>query len=251
MNRWVDGVEAGLKKDRGVRPYLSSHCDNLKDAEYWRRQIIREITGLVRDIQNAGLGEHTIRDMNDAINKKIKEKGHWERRIVELGGPNYKRKRSQFDGSAVGGKRGYMYFGAAKNLPGVRELFAEPAPKKKRRTRHEMYQGIDPDYYGYRDEDDGVLLECEAQCEALLKKEALETWNTEKRKERDARKDLGNAANSSDSDESEDETNGDVQAKAVPKAHIPIPSQDEIEKIILERKKEALLMRFADENFAS
>lgn len=32
---------------------------------------------------------HRIRDMNDEINKLIREKGHWERHIVELGGPDY------------------------------------------------------------------------------------------------------------------------------------------------------------------
>jgi len=30
-----------------------------------------------------------IRDLNDEINKLIREKGHWERRIVELGEPDY------------------------------------------------------------------------------------------------------------------------------------------------------------------
>jgi pre-mRNA-splicing factor ISY1 len=30
-----------------------------------------------------------IRDLNDEINKLIREKGHWERRIVELGGPDF------------------------------------------------------------------------------------------------------------------------------------------------------------------
>lgn len=30
-----------------------------------------------------------LRDLNDEINKLIREKGHWERRIVELGGPDY------------------------------------------------------------------------------------------------------------------------------------------------------------------
>lgn len=34
---------------------------------------------------------HRIRDLNDEINKCIREKGHWERRIVELGGPDYSR----------------------------------------------------------------------------------------------------------------------------------------------------------------
>ena len=30
-----------------------------------------------------------LRDLNDEINKLIREKGHWERRIVDLGGPDY------------------------------------------------------------------------------------------------------------------------------------------------------------------
>ncbi len=43
----------------------------------------------VGEIQNPGLGEFKIRDLNDEINKLLREKGHWERRIKELGGPNY------------------------------------------------------------------------------------------------------------------------------------------------------------------
>ena len=35
------------------------------------------------------LGESRIRDLNDEINKLFREKGHWERRIKELGGANY------------------------------------------------------------------------------------------------------------------------------------------------------------------
>ena len=37
----------------------------------------------------AGLGEFRLRDLNDEINKLLREKRHWEDRIVELGGPNY------------------------------------------------------------------------------------------------------------------------------------------------------------------
>lgn len=37
----------------------------------------------------AGLGEFRIRDLNDEINKLLREKGHWEVRIRELGGPDY------------------------------------------------------------------------------------------------------------------------------------------------------------------
>ncbi len=37
----------------------------------------------------AGLGEFRIRDLNDEINKLLREKRHWEARIKELGGPDY------------------------------------------------------------------------------------------------------------------------------------------------------------------
>jgi len=37
----------------------------------------------------AGLGEFRIRDLNDEINKLLREKRHWEDRILELGGPDY------------------------------------------------------------------------------------------------------------------------------------------------------------------
>ena len=86
MNKWVtmkQQFNAGVSERR---PYLATDCDNLTDAERWRRDIVREITKKVAEIQNAGLGEHRIRDINDAINKLIREKGHWQRRIRDLGG---------------------------------------------------------------------------------------------------------------------------------------------------------------------
>lgn len=76
-----------------------------------------------------------IRDLNDEINKLIREKGHWERRIVELGGPDYAKIAppiADSEGHVVKDGRGggYRYFGAAKNLPGVRELFEKEPPKQ-------------------------------------------------------------------------------------------------------------------------
>ena len=38
---------------------------------------------------SAGLGEFRIRDLNDEINKLLREKRHWEERIIELGGTDY------------------------------------------------------------------------------------------------------------------------------------------------------------------
>lgn len=46
--------------------------------------------------------------------------------IKELGGPDYRKigpKMLDHEGKEVPGNRGYKYFGAAKDLPGVKELF--------------------------------------------------------------------------------------------------------------------------------
>ncbi len=45
----------------------------------------------------AGLGEHAIRDLNDNINKLLREKGHWEKQIKALGGANYASAGKSFD----------------------------------------------------------------------------------------------------------------------------------------------------------
>src|SRR4051794_7037006 len=111
-------------------------------------------------------------------------------------------------GKEVPGARGYKYFGRAKELPGVKELFQPPrmsarkrssglyvacrnndraafrqvkwitnrchlffffsfnlAVTLKEKTRGELLRNVDADYYGYRDEEDGTLLEFEEEQE--------------------------------------------------------------------------------------
>jgi len=173
LNKWTKMKEQGENYNEiqsvQKRPYLASMCDHLYDAEKFRRQILREIESKVSKIQNAGLGEHLIRDLNDEINKLIREKWHWNKRILELKGPNYNsiEKREQLeagdDQTSLGlqGSGGYRYFGAAKNLPGVKELFSGHTEKMTKRRRGDIYKHITADYYGIRDDDDGVLLELE------------------------------------------------------------------------------------------
>eukprot|EP00204_Picochlorum_oklahomense_P003293 CAMPEP_0118806102 /NCGR_PEP_ID=MMETSP1161-20130426/30101_1 /TAXON_ID=249345 /ORGANISM="Picochlorum oklahomensis, Strain CCMP2329" /LENGTH=106 /DNA_ID=CAMNT_0006735191 /DNA_START=46 /DNA_END=363 /DNA_ORIENTATION=+ len=91
LNRYLASKDGGIESQKKKRPYLASQCDDLSEADGWRHQILREIGRKVMDIQNEGLGEHRLRDLNDEINKLMREKSHWERRIVELGGPNYAR----------------------------------------------------------------------------------------------------------------------------------------------------------------
>lgn len=68
-----------MEKER--RPYLATECEDLKKAEKFRRQILGEVSKKVAQIQNAGLGEFKLRDLNDEINKLLREKGHWEDRV--------------------------------------------------------------------------------------------------------------------------------------------------------------------------
>ncbi|XP_003739901.1 pre-mRNA-splicing factor ISY1 homolog [Galendromus occidentalis] len=178
LARWRAAQLADERTDER-RPFLATSCHDVKKAEKWRRQVISEISRKVAQIQNAGLGEYRIRDLNDEINKLLREKSHWEDRIKELGGPDYAKvgpKMLDAEGREVPGNRSYKYFGAAKDLPGVRELFELEPPRRARKTRGELMKHIDPDYYGYLDEDDGVLLPLEAQAELVARKKEIEAW---------------------------------------------------------------------------
>lgn len=175
LSRWRQAQAEGNLKGPKKRPYKADLCDDLGEAEKWRREIIGEVSNLVMLIQNAGLGEFKIRDMNDHINKLLREKRHWERRIIDLGGPNYfKAPSTKFDGEDVPGPRNYKYFGAARDLPGVRELFTKPEKEPSRKSKAELLKSINCDYLGYRDEDDGVILPLEAEAELHARNSAID-----------------------------------------------------------------------------
>lgn len=90
--------------------------------------------------------------------------------------------------SASGKGMGYKYFGAAKQLPGVKELFELPPEIKKKRNRYEMYKRIDMDYYGFRDDEDGVLEKLEQDAEKIMRAEAIQEWEKIEAVKAEARK---------------------------------------------------------------
>mmetsp|Transcript_68124 Transcript_68124/g.154116 ORF Transcript_68124/g.154116 Transcript_68124/m.154116 type:complete len:270 (+) Transcript_68124:110-919(+) len=253
LNKWVtmkQEFNRGGEPDK--RPFLSSECDSLAEAEKWRLDVLREISKNIGEIQNAGLGEHRIRDLNDHINKLLREKHHWHKRIKELGGGDYNaREPKSFDadGRELPGGGGYKYFGAAKELPGVRELFQAEPPKAPRRTRAQIYKTITPDYYGYRDEDDGTLESKELAAERRAVREAMNEFEVQKRQRKtDALPGLAADDDDAESEEEEDAdaTFGDAMAmggaaeSAALKAHVPVPNQDEIKSAILDYRKKEL-----------
>eukprot|EP00877_Chromochloris_zofingiensis_P010351 jgi/Chrzof1/556/Cz01g20100.t1 len=277
LNRFLAGKQDEQRGPKQRRPYLATECSDLNEADKWRQQILREIGRKVMEIQNAGLGEHRIRDLNDEINKLIREKGHWERRIVEFGGPDYAKTAPKITDSegnemaeASGRGGGYRYFGAAKNLPGVKELFEKEAPKPMRRTRYQMHKSIDPDYYGFRDEEDGVLLKVEAEAEQVMRARvsgqcttssssssssssfqsllalfrlhllAIAEWE-EKEQERQAALAGVTGRMTGTEQQHEDEVPQFV-------AYVPLPDQQAIEQRVLEKKKQDLLAKYTSDS---
>lgn len=128
----------------------------------------------------------------------------------------------------VPGNRGYRYFGAAKDLPGVRELFEREIPLPPRKTHAEFMKDIDADYYGYRDDDDGLLVPLEKEAEEEARRKAIAEWEAKK----------GAQASAKDDSEEETETDKKEITQQV------IPSQEDIQKALLERRKKDLIEKY-------
>merc|ERR1719319_1378452 len=235
--------EEGSNKKTERRPWLTSDCDNVQSAERWRHQVVREISKSVTAIQNAGLGEFRIRDLNDHINKLLREKKRWEDRIRELGGKHYKGGAKMLDreGKEVPGNKGYKYFGAARDLPGVRELFESEAPKEVRKTRAELMKDVDAQYYGFRDDDDGLLVPLELAAEKEAVGKLVLEWKGAKEGEEEEELYMR---------EAKDEEQELREAMAAGKestvfARVKVPTQSDIEEALLRRKKQELLEMYA------
>lgn len=226
----------GANKKPRRRPHLAAECSDLYEAETWRNQILREIGSKVMDIQNEGLGEERIRQLNDEINKLMRVKYHWEKRILELGGPDHTKSSLKIAGENTEEGRklpagSYRYYGAAKHLPGVKELFEVRASKKKKQTKGELMKKIDGDYYGFRDEDDGgEMVAREAEAEGKLRERKL-------REQREA----WDASNVEENEGSAYEVHG-----AEFQAYVPLPSAELIEAKLLETKKQKLLAAYGN-----
>ncbi|WOO76738.1 Pre-mRNA-splicing factor ISY1 [Vanrija pseudolonga] len=164
--REQQAVEMGLgNRVRGERrPRMASSVSSLRECERWRGDIMKEISRKVSKIQDSSLTDYEIRDLNDEINQLMREKRHWETQIVNLGGANYKRAQAAMvddEGREVPGTRGYKYFGRARDLPGVKEMFAKGAQaateESARNASFQMFRNQGPDYYGDNDELDPKL----------------------------------------------------------------------------------------------
>ncbi|CAO3660303.1 unnamed protein product [Umbelopsis vinacea] len=230
--REAQAAEMGLLRPQKKRPAVASE---------WRRQVLSEISRKVSKIQDTGLSDYQVRDLNDEINKLMREKMAWEHRIKELGGPDYLRigpKLMDQEGKEVPGNRGYKYFGRAKDLPGVRELFEQEAPEPAKKTRQDLYRNVDADYYGYRDEEDGVILEYEADRE----KELIEKLQDVQYQPDDSTEQMD-----VDGTDTRNEPSNVAISETLAKG-AAVPTQQEIEQILVQRRRQQLLDRYVSQD---
>lgn len=62
-------------------------------------------------------------------------------------------------GKEIPGFGGYRYFGAAKDLPGVKDVYKREIPIAPERTAHQIRKCIDEEYFGDSQTNDNELHE--------------------------------------------------------------------------------------------
>jgi len=235
--RAAQAADAGIIDiSRMRRPKLITSVTAIPVCEKWRGQVLKEISRKVTKIQDPALSDYQIRDLNDEINKLMREKHMWESQIRNLGGPNYMRGGRVLDeeGREVpGGGKGYRYFGRARELPGVKELFErqqrpedDEGIQKGREKRSELRQRVDATYYGYNlDEEDGTLLAYERAKE----KESWDNFTMQ-------------------SDDRVQKEWVELPGDAGDGIRWSVPTLEEVHEELLERRKRKLLEKFGDRN---
>ena len=117
----------------------------------------------------------------------MRELYHWEIRIKELGGNDYRATKNakMFDaqGREIPGFGGYRYFGAAKDLPGVRDIYKREIPIAPAKTSAQIRRAIDEEYFGDQEgTDEELLREEKFEEEAKREGELIEWMEANKKK---------------------------------------------------------------------
>ena len=99
-------------------------------------------------------------------------------------------------------------------------------------------QNVDADYYGYRDEDDGVIVELEQEAQFKALYMALEATGL---KENEIEEKIRTIVEREDRDDVYEDLSFCGPKRFI--SHIRVPSTQEIQEEILKRKKEELLKK--------
>lgn len=110
---------------------------------------------------------------------------------------------------------------------------------------------IDADYYGYRDDDDGILIPLEQKAEKQAIQEAIGEWKKSQAEKGievlDDDEDI--YAEFKDKNEREPDTENPLETLG-PKltSHVPVPTQKDIEAALLKKRKLELMSRYGIED---
>lgn len=165
----------------------------------------------------------------------------------------YAQKELDAIGRETGNSRGYKYFGAAKDLPGVRELFEKSTEgEEQRRHRADLLRNIDAHYFGYLDDEDGRLIPLEKLIEEKnierINKEFAEKQAQKQQTASDAAPENIYKVEEDDDDDLETQESTVIGEDGRPMTirHVLLPTQQDIEEMLLEQKKQELMAKYLD-----
>eukprot|EP00127_Corallochytrium_limacisporum_P002409 Clim_evm50s119 gene=Clim_evmTU50s119 len=149
-----------------TRPRLVSSVADVAEAQRWRKEIIVETKRVLADMVDPTLENSRIRELNEKANALVRERRRWNRRIVELKGPNFTKEKFMEEGVTIPEQGGYVYYGAAKELPEVKAYLAGAEERKEKRRAEDaeadiiVNKELDCAYYGdTMDDEEGKRLE--------------------------------------------------------------------------------------------
>lgn len=148
----MQSEESGWTNPSPNEPLVPATCESLPAALYARKELLKDVSRKISRIHDDSLDEAAIRTLNDDINRQLRKKHEWDKRVFELG--HIERDKALRWGDEMlpepGNVHGYLYFGRAKELPGVQELLN---PRREVATRLPprilaMQQNADSEYFG-------------------------------------------------------------------------------------------------------
>lgn len=123
-------------------------------------------------------------------------------------------------------------------------LFSLYRMMQVRRTRAEMHRAIDADYYGFRDEEDGILEKVEAEAEAPMRRQAIDEWEEKEAERQAAFADVRGGMPEGGAADAGGQGAREAATATQFVAYVPLPDQKEIEQKVLESKKQQLLKQY-------
>lgn len=141
-----------LESNPSLRPKVVQKVTSLPQAEKWRSIVLSEISVRLTRVQDLSKTESDIRQINDELNKLFKEKRAWEHHVKALGGPDYLKYGANMENTGENDpyNNGYRYYGRAKELSDVKQLLA--AKRRKLEPKNDPKQDkpqkqLDANYY--------------------------------------------------------------------------------------------------------